>query len=118
MLDPRELTERNLRAARRRDEDLAEHVRIGAVLRGVADPHREPPPAFNCRRQRRLADGRLDHLLNVAHPDAVSSGCRAIDVDVEILAAGDLLGIDVARTRYLTDDVRDTTCRILERREV
>src|SRR3954467_6020607 len=109
MLDARELTERNLRAARRRDQHLAEHVGIGAILGRIADPHRESAAAFDRRRQRRLADGGLDYLLNVAHADSVPGGCRAIDFDVEVLAARDLLGIDVARTRDLTHDARDTT---------
>ena len=75
---------------------LAERLRVGAVLRRVAHAHREPPPAFDGRRQVRLADRGLDDLLDVADADAVARRRGAIDLDVQVLAAGDLLGIDIA----------------------
>ena len=83
-------------AAWRADEHLCQRLRVGPVLGPIAHPHREPRSAFDRGRQHRLADGVLDHLLHVADADPVPGRGRAVDLDVQVLAARDLLRIDVA----------------------
>ena len=118
VVDARELSERNLRASRRADQDLRQRLRVGAILGPVADAHRESRPAFDGGGQHGLADRDLDHLLHRADADPVAGGGRTIDGDVQVLTAGDLLGIDVAGARNGTDGVSHLARQGLERRQV
>ena len=87
MLDPRELAERNLRAAWRRDKHLAEHLRVGAIFRRVPDANRKSPSPLDRGGQRCLADRGLNDLLHISDADAVASRGGTVDLDIEVLAA-------------------------------
>src|SRR6266404_2690456 len=108
MFDVRDLAEKDLRPFRRGDQDLAEQLRVCAILSGVSHAYRESSTPFDGRRERALADRGFDDLLDVADADAIASCRGAVDLDVQVLAARDLLGIDVARSGHLSDDVSHT----------
>ena len=114
MLDARDLAQRNLRAVAATRPAPGRAPRGSArYSRRVPHAHRKPPAAFDRRRQHGLADRRFDDLLDVADADAVPRRGGAIDLDVEVLAARDLLGIDVARAGHLPHDVRRRVARHL-----
>ena len=100
------------------DEHRAEGLRIRAIRVRIAHAHRKALPPFDGRGQRRFADGVRDHVLDVTDADAIACGGRPVDLDVQVLAAGHLLGIDVAGARDLPDDVRDLPRQPLERPEI
>ena len=118
VLDASDLAERDLRAVGRGHEDLAERLRIRAVLRRIPNPDGKPLTALDRRRQRGFPDGGLDHLLDVADADAVARGGAAVDLDVEVLTTGDLFGVDVARARHPADGVSDLPRQFLEHGQV
>jgi hypothetical protein len=118
VFDSCELRERDLCSARGVHEHLAERPWVLAVLRSVSHSHREPRSSLNSHRHNRLADGRFDDVLDVAHADAVSSRGRAIDFDVEVLSARHLLGVDVAGAGHTTHDIRNVSRKLLEHRQV
>src|SRR5947207_10074846 len=114
MFDARELLQRDLRSAGCRNQDLPECVRVGAILGRVAHAHVESRASLDRGGEYRFANSRLDDLLNLSDADAVSRGSRSIDFDVQVLTAGDLLGVDVAGAGYPAHDIRNTTCRLFE----
>ena len=59
-----------------------------------------------------------DDVLDVADADAVACGGRPVDLDVQVLAAGHLLRIDVAGARHLSDDLGDLPRQALEHPEI
>ena len=91
----RDLSKRHLRAARTRDEHAGQRLRARAVLRGIPDPHGEPLAPFDGQGEIGLPDRRLDDVLNGAHRDAIARCRLAIDLDVEVRGARDLLGIHI-----------------------
>src|SRR5262245_62031597 len=118
MLDVRELTQWNLRAVRTRNQDAAEGLWISPVLGGISHSHRESFAPFDRHRQRRLANGVLDHLLDVANPDAISGRRAAIHLNVQVLAARDLLRIHVAGAGHPANHVRNLTGDALEHPQI
>ena len=113
MLDLRDLpaAESARRPARRRA--LAERLRIGAELRRISHANGKALPPFDRRVRTVSPIARLDDLLDVADAEAVARGGLAVDRDVQVLAARDLLGIDVAGARHRPHDVGHLSRRAL-----
>src|SRR5208337_333312 len=63
----------------------------------IADVHGISLPAFDGGREVHATYGRLDHLLDVFHGEAVPSGLLPLHGDVEKIARGDALGVDAPR---------------------
>ena len=116
--DAGDLAERHLHAARAGDEHRSEGLRIRAIRVRIAHAHRKALPAFDGRGQRRFADGVRNHVLDVTDADAIACGGRPVDLDVQVLAAGHLLRIDVAGARDPPDHVRDLPRQAFERPEI
>ena len=62
-------------------------------------PDREAVPPFHGGGEHFAPQGGLDHILDVADIDAIAGRRLAVDVDVEVIAAGDPLGHHVGRAR-------------------
>ena len=118
VLNPSDLTERDLRASGRGHEDLTERLRIRAVLRRIPNPDGKTLAALDGRRQGGLSDRRLNHLLDVADTDPKARGGGTVNLDVEVLTTGDLFGVDVARARDSAHRVTDLPRQFLEHGQV
>ena len=81
-------------------------------------PAREARAPFDSHREHGLAHRGFDDLLDRADADAVPGGRVAIDVDVQVLAARDLLRIDIAGPWDAAKDFRDAARRLLEHGEI
>ena len=66
-------------------------------------------------RQVRFANGGLDDVLDVADRDAVAGGRLAIDRDVDVRRAGDLLGIHIRRAGTRRSTSATARGQLLER---
>ena len=73
MLNVCDLTQRHRVSIGGSDEHAGERLRIGAVLRCIPHAHGKALSAFDRHRERRLADGVLNHLLNITDADSVES---------------------------------------------
>ena len=80
------------------DEDVLERLDIVAVVAGVADADRVALAALDGHRQRPAPHRHLDHVLDVADVDAVAGRLLAVDLDLDVALADDLVGEDVGRT--------------------
>jgi hypothetical protein len=118
VLETGDLAQGHLRAVRSRDQDAAEGLGVGAVLRRIPHAYRKASTTLDCRRQHGLPDRGFDDLLNVADADTVSRRGRPIDHDIEILPARHLLGVNVARAGHSSHDVGNAPCGFLEHRQI
>jgi len=67
---------------------LTERSRVRAVLGRIPNSNGKTLTALDGRRQRRLANCRLDHLLDVTHTDPEARGRSTVDLD----GAGEVVG--------------------------
>ena len=74
-----------------------EGLDVVAVVPGVADADRVALAPLDGHRQRLAPHRHLDHVLDVAHLDAVPGRLLAVDVDLDVALAHDLVGDDVRR---------------------
>ena len=79
------------------DEDVLERLHVVAIVAGVADPDRVALAALDGLRQRPAAHRRLDHVLDVADVDPVAGRLLAVDLDLDVALARDLVGEHVGR---------------------
>ena len=80
-LDVGEFLERDLLAARRRHQDVADLLRVVAVLLFQADDEIELLFALHHLRGHVAADGGLDQAVDVGDVQAVAGDLGAVDVD-------------------------------------
>jgi hypothetical protein len=107
VLETSDLPKRNLSAGGCRDEDVTERLWIGAVFGSVPDTNRKPLAPFDGRCKYRFADRVFHDLLHVRDTQAVPRSGIAIYGDVQVLAAGDLLRIDIACSGYRPETFGD-----------
>ena len=96
------------------DEQILHRLLVFAEGAGVADADGEPLAAFDGRGDRLAAQGRLDDVLNVADVDAVAGRLLAVDVDLQVAFADDLVGEDVDRAGDLLEHGGDLLRDLLD----
>ncbi len=106
-MDRGELLERHLRAACAHHQDALQRREILAVVARVADRDRVALTTLDGRRDVHAAERRLDHFRDVAHAQAVTRGGVAVDVDVEVEAAGEAFGERAAGAGHVLDRALD-----------
>ena len=74
-----------------------ERLDVVAVVAGVADADRVALAALDGHRQRPAPHRHLDDVLDVADVDAVAGRLLAVDLDLDVALADDLVGEDVGR---------------------
>ena len=72
-------------------------INIVSIIAGVADADRITLATFDRHRQGTSTHRDLDNVLDVAHVDPVASRLLAVDLDLDVTFAGDLVGEDIRR---------------------
>src|SRR5262245_46868694 len=103
MFDGGELGQRNLCAVRSRYQYPAQRFWIGAIFGRVANTNRKSASPLDGHREVGFTNRVFNDLLGISDADTVASSSGSIDLDVQVLPTGDLLGIHVARARYSSD---------------
>ena len=117
-LDLGELLERDLLAARRRHQDIADLFGRAAVLRRQADDEVELLFLLHDLCGDVAADRRLDDAVDVVDIEAVARDGVAVDLDGQARLSQFLDECDVMDATYLRKDVLDGLALLLERAEV
>ena len=106
--DVGEFAERNLRAGRRGNDDVAlERIQIGTEIAVVTQIDGVALQTFHGRRQRHSAERDGQHVLHVADGQAVTRDGVAVDVEFNVMSAHHALGKGAGGAGHLADDGLD-----------
>ena len=117
-LDLGQLAERHLRAGGRGHDDLAQGAEVLAEIAAVAQVDRVALQALDRGGQRHAAQGDFQHVLHVAHGEAVAGDGVAVDVELDVVAAHGALGKRAERAGHAFDDRLDLRGDPLQFRQV
>ena len=109
-----ELPERNLRAIRRGYEYTPELVDLIAQLTRIANVDRISLAAFDRGGDVLAADRGHDRLLHVIDGEAIAGDRRAVNVEIDEVAARDALAVDAARAGDAADDLLELLADVLD----
>src|SRR6185369_17583528 len=92
--------ERHLCPLHPRHEYAADGRDVVAVVTQVADPDREAVASLDGGGEHFPAEGGLDDILDIPDIYAIAGGCFAVDVDIDVVAAGNPFGHHVGCAVY------------------
>ena len=96
------------------DKNPLQRLDVVAVGPGVTHPDRVTFPLLDGHGQGLAPHGHLDHVLDIAHLDAVAGRLLAVDADLNVAFAHDLVGNHVGGTTDLTKHPGDFLGHALE----
>ena len=98
----------------RRHQDPLELIDVVPQLPRVAHIDWVALPALDGAGDVHAADGRLDHLLDLAHRQAVAGDGVAPDIDIHEKPSGHPLGVDAARAGHRLQETFDPNAQVLD----
>src|SRR5262249_46717067 len=101
------VTQRDLRSVRSRDEDISECFDVFAKIPRVPHPNGETLASFDGKRHIFSTNRGFDHVLGIPDIDSISGGGGSIDANIKVRSPGDSLSVEICSSRHSVQNAFD-----------